>query len=403
MTSISKFDYSSILNQNLPFINTSTGNNFSTSIFPPQTNNNVEYIAIQVGSLILAGLLGNLNSLISNLFNSNITASTSNSNTEIIVEEPENLNIEEGQNTKAAENIKDNSSNDRANDNEKTVKDILNKNGITVSENTLQRIINKYPTMVAIPLSNLTVEERVINLAKGLEGQKEFELISTTSLDDEMKEFKNELFTSGINENTIPTLLKSGEITEEEAEFYLQVLSYREGETVEPIILQEVQDAKSENNLDKFKSAYLQYGREQCEVYDSNNDGKIDFNEFKTVESDNAEELYNELATKAVFDTLDINNDNFIDSQEMASLVWSASVINDTNDNKTQGDITVDEAGTVTDGLNAIALEALFNNLSETGQLEEALRLEDELFAGAPKKALLNNLLQEGYNNLKGS
>ena len=403
MTSISKFDYSSILNQNLPFVNTSTGNNFSTSIFQPQTNNNVEYIAIQVGSLILAGLLGNLNSLISNLFNSNITASTSNSNTEIIVEEPENLNIEEGQNTKAAENIKDNSSNDRANDNEKTVKDILNKNEITVSENTLQRIINKYPTMVAIPLSNLTVEERVINLAKGLEGQKEFELISTTSLDDEMKEFKNELFTSGINENTIPTLLKSGEITEEEAEFYLQVLSYREGETVEPIILQEVQDAKSENNLDKFKSAYLQYGREQCEVYDSNNDGKIDFNEFKTVESDNAEELYNELATKAVFDTLDINNDNFIDSQEMASLVWSASVINDTDDNKTQGDITVDEAGTVTDGLNAIALEALFNNLSETGQLEEALRLEDELFAGAPKKALLNNLLQEGYNNLKGS
>ena len=244
------------------------------------------------------------------------------------------------------------------NDIRNKVIDILNSHKIEVSEETIEEITNKYSTMQAIQVGNLSVEDRVVNLARGLESQRQFELISTTITTNEyMLGLQEDLIESGINsEEIVNNMLKAGTITPEKADKYIQALNYKPAETPEPIVLDAVNEALEAGSQEQFNNAYLQYAREQIETYDTNNDGVVQFEEFEKEEKENAGELYDELSTKAIFNTIDQNGDDKIDTTEMASLIWATSKINDTETSKSAGDITASEIETIVDNFAAIGL-----------------------------------------------
>lgn len=244
------------------------------------------------------------------------------------------------------------------NDIRNKVIDILNSHKIVASDETIEEITNKYPTMQAIQVGNLSVEDRVVNLARGLESQRQFELISTTITTNEyMLGLQEDLIKSGINsEEIVNNMLKAGTITQEEADSYIQALNFKPAETPEPIVLDAVNEALEAGSQEQFNNAYLQYAREQIETYDTNDDGFVQFDEFEKVEKEKAGELYDELSTKAIFDTINQNGDDKIDATEMASLIWATSKINDTETSKSAGDITANEIETLIDNFAAISL-----------------------------------------------
>ena len=244
------------------------------------------------------------------------------------------------------------------NDIRNKVINILNSHKIVASDETIEEITNKYSTMQAIQVGNLSVEDRVVNLARGLESQRQFELISTTITTNEyMLGLQEDLIESGINsEEIVNNMLKAGVITQEEADSYIQALNFKPTETPEPIVLDAVNEALEAGSQEQFNNAYLQYAREQIETYDTNNDGVVQFEEFEKEEKENAGELYDELSTKAIFNTIDQNGDDKIDTTEMASLIWATSKINDTETSKSAGDITASEIETLIDNFTAIGL-----------------------------------------------
>lgn len=238
------------------------------------------------------------------------------------------------------------------------VMDILNTHKIVASEETIKQITDKYPTMQSIQVGNLSVEDRVVNLAKGLESQRQFELISTTVVtNEEMLGLQEDLIKSNItSEEIVNNMLKAEVITQEKANKYIEALNFKAAETPEPIVLDAVNEAVTAGSQEQFNNAYLQYAREQIETYDTDNDGVVLFDEFEKVEKEKAGELYDELNTKVIFDTINQNGDDKIDTTEMASLIWATSKINDTETSKSAGDITANEIETLIDNFTAIGL-----------------------------------------------
>ena len=279
------------------------------------------------------------------------------------------------------------------------VMDILNTHKIVASEETIKQITDKYPTMQSIQVGNLSVEDRVVNLAKGLESQRQFELISTTVVtNEEMLELQEDLIKSGINsEETINNMLKTGAITQEEANKYIEALNFKAAETPEPIVLDAVNEAVTAGSQEQFNNAYLQYAREQIETYDTNNDGVILFDEFEKVEKEKAGELYDELSTKAIFDTINQNGNDEIDAAEMASLIWATSKINDTETSKSAGDITASEVKTIMDAFTTIGLQANLETLNKNATDEEMELYKEEIIKGLPNASLLKEALKNGY------
>ena len=110
---------------------------------------------------------------------------------------------------------------------EQAVTRILSEAGIEVDANTLAQVVQKYPTMQAIETAGLTLEERVVNYARGLNFDK-FGLDAA---------------------NTIET----GDFQS---------------------------DCSKATTSEELKNAYLQFGREFVEVYDKDNDGKINCHEM---------------------------------------------------------------------------------------------------------------------------
>lgn len=282
--------------------------------------------------------------------------------------------------------------------NSDTVADILSKRGVTASTATIQKIAEKYPDMKAIQVGNLSVEDRIVNLARGLESQKQFGLISESASNEEMIAIKETLLECGINsEEDINNLVKTGAITQETADIYIQALNFEPTETPEPIILDAVNKALQAGDQKQFNNAYLQYAREQIETYDTNNDGVVQFEEFEKVEKENAGELYDELSTKAIFNTINQNGNDEIDAAEMASLIWATSKINDTETSKSAGDITASEVKTIMDAFTTIGLQANLETLNKNATDEEKELYKEEIIKGLPNASLLKKALKNGY------
>lgn len=229
-----------------------------------------------------------------------------------------------------------------------TVTKILNDAKIQVDNEILEAIVLKYPTMKAIPSVNLTIEQRVINYAKGLKASKNLEALSL-------------------------------------------------GSNSETIKLEEVQKALDARSTEDFNNAYLQYGREKIEVYDTNDDGKIELSEYIEEEKRNSGELFDEKATTAIFNTLDINNNGLIEQDEMAALTWATSKFNDTETSKSAFDITAKEMENLNTALATIGLKANLEEIKKTATDEEMELLLQSIREGTPAKVLLEQLLSSGY------
>ena len=220
---------------------------------------------------------------------------------------------------------------------ENKVKDILSRNNLTVSENTLKAIVEKYPTMKAIQTGGLSVEQRVINYAKGLEYDKVMDSFVNAKLD---RTSSNEIYT--------------------------------------------IEQGTGNDEVTKVKNGFLQSAQEQIELYDNKvADGKINFTEFFNKELADAqisadelsEEKYNEaMATSnALFKALDVNDDSYLDKEEMASLSWVQSTINlsntNVNTNNSYNDITFEEWDKVNELFNTYK-EVVFKKLPSDKQTE---------------------------------
>lgn len=112
-------------------------------------------------------------------------------------------------------------------ENEETVKNILTEAGVEFDENIVRQVAKKYPTMQAIPQAGLTIEERVINYAKGL------------------------IFSS----------------------FGLSAAQVNETGDYQS-------DCSKAKSIDELKDAYKQFGAEYVETFDQDNDGKINVYEM---------------------------------------------------------------------------------------------------------------------------
>lgn len=104
---------------------------------------------------------------------------------------------------------------------EEAVVRILNERKVNVDETTIKLVVAKYPTMKEISTAGLTIEDRVVNYAKGLQ----FDRFGYES-----------------------ALGKDGEYDS---------------------------DCSKAKTLDELKTSYKQFGAEYVEIYDKDNDGKI--------------------------------------------------------------------------------------------------------------------------------
>ena len=261
-------------------------------------------------------------------------------------------------NTKGTESPVDENPTPETETDEQAVTRILSEAGIEVDANTLAQVVQKYPTMQAIETAGLTLEERVVNYAKGLKGQQATQNMALNSLDEK-------------------------------------------AEKLAPIQLTEVQEALNAGSQEDFNNAYIQYGQAQIETYDTNNNGKVELNEYLSVEQSSSGENYIESSAKAVFEFLDQNNNNTLDVEEMAALAWATSKINDTDNNKSAFDITQDEVAKVNNALTTIGLHAYMQEAKATASNEEMELLKQAILDGTPDRAHLEVMLQKGYKAFK--
>ena len=287
----------------------------------------------QTANMIIGGASMMLNMIFGGFASANSVSSYSNTTTPKSLTEKYSKGSTTVENTEEIENNQEQSKADI----EKEVNDILTKNSLTVSINTLKAIIEKYPTMKAIQTGGLSVEQRVINYAKGLEYDKVMDSFVNAKLD---KTTSNEIYT--------------------------------------------IEQGTGNDEVTKVKNGFLQSAQEQIELYDNQiADGKINFTEFFNKELAGAqisadelsEEKYNEaMATSnALFKALDVNDDSYLDKEEMASLSWVQSTINlsdtNVNTNNSYNDITFEEWDKVNELFNTYK-EVVFKKLPSDKQTE---------------------------------
>ena len=238
------------------------------------------------------------------------------------------------------------------------VKRILNERGIEADDKTIEAVARKYPTMQAIPQEGLTIEDRVANYVKGLKGQEIAQNMALNSLEE--------------NSNEVP-----------------------------PIQLTAVKDALNNNSQEDFNNAYIEYAQAQIETYDINNNGKIELEEYLNAEKASSGENYIETSAKAVFSFLDQNNNDTIDVEEMAALIWTTSKINDTENSKTSFDITQDEVSKINDAFTTIGLNAYLKEANEFASDEQMEELKNTILEGIPNQELVKATLKNGYKGFK--
>ena len=146
------------------------------------------------------------------------------------------------------------------------------------------------------------------------------------------------------------------------------------------IVNDEIANTKSNPSSQKFIDSLLGRGSGYVDLYDTNDDQKISYNEFeKFEEKDSGQKLTNEekTVTKEYFNRLDKNSDGYIDDKEMASHMYAVARLFDGNKSTTE-DITFKEwyaASAMIDDENVkrnydYASDQLYNALKERADSE---------------------------------
>jgi len=231
---------------------------------------------------------------------------------------------------------------------EDAVKKILSEANLKVSKDILNQIVEKYPTMKAIPTAGLTLKQRVINLAKGL------------SFDATTDDFIN---------------------AKKQSQTSTQTYSIKMGD--------------DEDEGTKVKNGYIQFAQEQIELYDNDNDGKINLTEYAAKELTdvvNLDNLNDQEVEKAceeiekIFNVLDADENNQLDNFEIASLSYVRSTFRPQSDvgSDSYTDTTYQEWNNIDDVLKKLqeAVDNLpadklnqYNNLLKDGKRSEAFIL----------------------------
>ncbi len=191
--------------------------------------------------------------------------------------------------------------------NEEIVRSILTDANLDCDNSDFINILSKYENMVSYAQNNSAevndekIKERIVNYAKGLQYHKA------------------------------------------EAGFALN-------NSGEPIIVEGVKEAVENNDMEAFKAAFHQKAKEYIELYDNNNDGKINPDELIAMEEKELgraltqeeksivqEEVVNRLAI------LNQDKDSALDENEISAYMWAMSKINDGRSGKTAQDITFEE------------------------------------------------------------
>lgn len=111
------------------------------------------------------------------------------------------------------------------------------------------------------------------------------------------------------------------------------------------IVDEDIENAKDPSK-DDFFTTRINRGAGYVELYDTNGDEAVDFNEFKALEEhDSGQTLTQEEidATKVVFDRIDKNGNGKIDATEMASHLYAVSRITDEGREGNSAEITFKE------------------------------------------------------------
>lgn len=188
-----------------------------------------------------------------------------------------------------------------------TIETILKNNNVEVTDEILEKVAEKYPTMKEIQTGGLSVEQRVINYANGLKYNKVTDSFINAKLNDTTSS---------------------------------EVYNIKLGE--------------GNDTAEKVKSGFIQLAQEQIELYDNEKqDGKISFNEYLAKEladvNISAEDLttneFNAVyaSVNTAFKALDANHDTFLDKEEMASFTWVQSTIDNSEKEKFANNITYQE------------------------------------------------------------
>lgn len=248
--------------------------------------------------------------------------------------------------TTPAANNKDNTA--AAQEEQKTsLINLLKQSGVNVDNIDIDDVMNKYNAISEYYSANniekdargLNVLDRITNYAKGLEYeavQNQMAEFDASSKIGNLDDYKDE----------------SGKIDEAKLR---EAYTRQKREADIRYVNQEIRDAISAGNQEQYIQASRNFGDQYIELYDNAaGDGKISFDEFNAKESKGNEDVATEDINKKVFDFLDINQDGYLDNDEVTSYLWAMSKITDGKNQRTADDITYQENMIVAQALSEV-------------------------------------------------
>lgn len=270
-------------------------------------------------------------------------------------------------------------------------KDLLKKLNATIAvkqdiseEELVERLTNYTKAYIANKESKPASQE-AINGVKEILGNQTY---SDSDLQKLAKRY--ELLTSAGKTTTeiqsdIEELAQGIQETNAFNAFSLQV---KKGETPNELPLSEVTAAIKTGDLEQQKQAYINYAKREISVYDTNNDKKISLLEFEQEEKLQSEATlgagnFDSFSTAVIFNTLDQNNDGYLDAKEVAAKTWGLARINEiyNQEVKTGDSISAKEVQTQAAGISGTVIDAglISNNGTYTNtELELASKSMEE-------------------------
>ena len=227
---------------------------------------------------------------------------------------------------------------------------LLKQSGVNVDNIDIDDVMNKYNAISEYYSANniekdargLNVLDRITNYAKGLEYE---------AVQNQMAEFDANLKIENLDDYKD----EAGKIDEAKLrEAYTQMRRDADIKYVN----QEIRDAISAGSQEQYMQASRDFGNQYIELYDNAaGDGKISFDEFNAKESKGNEDVATEDINKKVFDFLDINQDGYLDNDEVTSYLWATSKITDGKNKRTADDITYQENMVVAQALTEVVTD----------------------------------------------
>lgn len=290
-----------------------------------------------------------------------------------IVEKPETQVTEEGASSEPTEKSVSEPKAKSVLSNEEIVRNTLKNANLNPSEADFNDILAKYENIVAyynknsLEIDEAKINERVVNYAKGLQYH---------------------------NAETQFALNDGGD----------------------SIVIDGVQEAVQNGDMDAFKAAFHQKAKEYIELYDSaDGDGKISFDELIQMEEKELGRALTpeekDIVQKDAINLMAVLNQDenltTLDENEVAAYLWAMSKINDSNDEKTAHDITYKEwsasresigilSGTNLTDEQWVVVNQAFPIIKKTGMsLDELYTLKDlsSLSISEEEKSILSSAL----------